>query len=138
MKKNVSKIITTIVVFFIAVIITSVIINQGNTDMTTEMRGATYPVVYMQIDGEAVNFLRGYGSAMEGNYLRETITPLMEERALSFAVKKYGNQIEKLSFEVRSVDGERLVENTEIYNYVEEDDTITATVNIKDLIEKKL
>ena len=40
-----------------------------------------------------------------------------------------------MMFEVRSIDGERLVENTEIAEYEEDENTITAEFTIKDLID---
>ena len=50
-------------------------------------------------------------------------------------VDKYGNTVSEISFEVRSVDGTRLVERTKVSDYNDKDDTIRATVTIKDLIE---
>lgn len=135
MKKIIIKCIYLITVFVLALVVVSVVANQGNTDMTMEMGPASYPVVHMNVGGHEVNCLRGYKEAMECSYQRDSITPMEEGRKIHFTVDKYGQTIEKMMFEVRSIDGERLVENTEITVYEENEDTITAEFTIKDLID---
>ena len=109
--------------------------NQGNVDMTAQMGPATYPLVYVMMGDLKLNSLRGYAEPMETSYLRETLTPLMDGRRLTLRIDKFENTIESLAFEVRSIDGSRLIESTEITEYEERRNSITATINIKDLIE---
>lgn len=135
MRKEVIKVIVCAVVFFTSVIVISAIMNQGNSDMTTEMEAATFPLVSFETEGTQVNLLHGYSEEMEINYLRDNIICLGEERRLSLIVDKFGADIQSMSFEVRSLDGERLVESTDIYNYNEDDEQITASLQIKDLID---
>lgn len=135
MRKEFVKAIVCAVVFFVSVVVISAIMNQGNSDMTTEMEPATFPMVAFDANGTCVNNLHGYVDEMEVNYLKDTIICLGEDRSLSVIVNKYDAAIQGLSFEVRSVDGERLVESTDIYNYVEDEEQITATIHIKDLID---
>lgn len=136
MKKSVLKAIVCVAVFFTALFIVSAITNKGNTDMTVEMEPATYPLVYMNYSGNEINCLHGYASEMQASYLRDTITPINEGRSVSFRVDKYGRDIKKLTVEVRSLDGKRLIESTEIPAYTEDKDEITASVTLKDLIEE--
>lgn len=136
MKKSVIKGIVFALVFCISLFAISVITNKGNTDMTTEMPSATYPLVYIQFAGERMNCLRGYADEMEVNYQRNTITPINENRELTLEIEPFETNIKGLSFQVRSVNGERLIEDTNIYNYMEKDGLITANITLKDLIEK--
>lgn len=136
MKKAVWKGIICVVVFFATMMTVSALMNKGNTDMTVEMRRATFPLIYMTQNGNRVNCLHGYAQEMQGSTMRDHITPLENGRRLSFVVDKFECEVKHLSFEVRSVDGERLVEATDIYNYREEDDELTATITVKDLIEE--
>lgn len=136
MKKAIIKCIYLAVVFVAALFVISAVVNQGNVDMTMEMGEASYPVVHMSVDGRAVNSLHGYKKAMQCSYQRDSITPLGDGRRVSFTVDKYGQTIEKMTFEVRSIDGERLVEQTEITDFQEEEDRISAEFGIKDLIEE--
>ena len=135
MRKIIIKCVYLIVVFVLALFVVSTVANQGNTDMTMEMGPASYPVVHMKVQEQEVNCLRGYKQAMECGYQRDSITPLEEGRKVRFTVDKYGQTIEKMMFEVRSIDGERLVENTQIAEYEEDENTITAEFTIKDLID---
>lgn len=135
MRKELIKPIVCVVVFFVSIIVIGAIMNQGNSDMTTEMQEATFPLVSFQVGDTNVNCLHGYSEEMDISHLRDTIICLDEERTLSFVVEKFDTVIQGLSFEVRSLDGERLVENTDIYNYVEDEEKITATLHIKDLID---
>lgn len=135
MKKICIKTAVWIVTFFLSILILSSFMNQGNTDMTVEMGKATLPLVYMSQGGERINCLHGYVKEMRGSAMRDTITPLGTGRNLSITVEKLGRHIKNMSFEVRSVDGERLVEATDITQYTDEKEYIYASFTVKDLIE---
>lgn len=135
MKKTIIKCCYLAAVFIISLFIVSAVVNQGNTDMTMEMGSATFPIVHMYVGGEEVNSLHGYKEAMECSYQRDCITPLGLGRKVSIQVDKYGQEIEGITFEVRSIDGERLVENTKITVYEETENVIRADFNVKDLID---
>ncbi len=137
MKKALLKIGVCVAVFIASAILISTIMNRGNTDLTAEMKPATYPLVYMEVNNQYINCLHGYASEMEGNYLRDSITPLQERRSLPIKIKTYGPAIKGLSYEVRSMDMQRLVENTAVTDYTQEDANgyVSATLYLKDLIE---
>ncbi len=136
MKKVIIKIIVCICVFLITLFISSNVYNQGNADMTSEMSRASLPLVHMVTDGVSFNTLHGLKEEIDGCFMRDTLTPLGDNRSLSFVIDKYGNEIDSLSFEVRSIDGTRLVEKTDITSYKESGDSITAGITVKDLIEQ--
>ncbi len=135
MKKVISKLAVCIVVFVITLFVSSSIYNQGNKELTTNMAQATLPLVHITTKGIAYNYLHGLRQEMDGSFFRDTITPLGDGRTLGFVIDKYGNEISDITFEVRSIDGARLVEKTKVSDYKETDDRIQATVTIKDLIE---
>ena len=58
-------------IFALALLVLSRVMNQGNTDMTTEMGEATYPVVSMYVGAYRVGSLHGYAQNMECAYLRD-------------------------------------------------------------------
>lgn len=136
MKKTIIKIMYLLTIFILSIFLVSAAVNQGNADMTMEMGPATYPVIHMMVDGHEVNSLYGYKDSMKTASQRESITPLGQGRRVDITVYKYEQIIEGLSFEVRSIDGERLVERTEISGYQETEDHIKAGFAIKDLIEE--
>jgi hypothetical protein len=121
--------------FILSLFITSTIYNKGNTEMTKDMASATLPLVHITTDGMDYNYLHGMVTQMDGSFMRDTITPLGDGRTLDFVIDCYGNDIGAISFEVRSIDGKRLVESTPVTDYAEVGDTISASITIKDLIE---
>ncbi len=135
MKKIIGKLVVCIVVFIITLFVSSGIYNKGNEELTTSMAQASLPLVHITTRGISYNYLRGLKQEMDGSFFRDTITPLGEGRTLSFVVDKYGNEISEISFEVRSIDGTRLVEKTKVDDYSDKGDSIQANITIKDLIE---
>lgn len=135
MKKFIGKLTVCIVVFVITLFVSSSIYNQGNKELTTSMTQASLPLVHITTKGIPYNYLHGLKQEMDGSFFRDTITPLETGRALTFVIDKYKNTIQEISFEVRSIDGTRLVERTKVNNFKESEDRIQATVTIKDLIE---
>ncbi len=127
-----------IITFTISLFVISAIMNRGNTDMTMEMSEASYPLVYVNHDGQYINCLHGYSNEMDVSFMRDTITPLADDRQISLYIDKYDNDITSIAYEVRSLDGERLIENAEIFNYKEKEEGISADIVIKDLIDKNI
>lgn len=124
-----------VAMFFVFLITISTILNHGNTDMTAEMAGATFPVVSFSYAGMDLNCLHGYAQEMDVSLLREEITPLMEGRKLSVKIDTYGTEVATIAYEVRSIDGERLIEDTQVYNYVQDGNMLSADIALKDLME---
>ncbi len=123
------------IIFTVALILISTIMNQGNTDMTTDMREAAFPVMSMSAEGYRVNNMHGYAENMDSAYLRDTLQPVKSDRKIGVQIDTYGREIAQIAFEVRSLDGERLVESTEVTEYRQEGNTIVFDVTLKDLIE---
>lgn len=135
MKKMVIKGVIVSFVFFMTLFIVSSIMNQGNADMTMEMGKASYPVIRVNYNGYFINEMHGYREPMEAGQMRGSITPLMEGRRISLEITPYGREIDQIAFEVRSLDGSRLVENTQVQAYDRNGENISLTFGLKDLIE---
>ena len=135
MKKYIIRWTIVAITFLAALFGISNIMNKGNTDMTAEMAQATLPVVSVKYENKVINELHGYNEAIEVNYMRESITPLSEGRKVSIEVDCYGREIKGIDFEVRSIDGKRLVESTKVTEFTREDEQIKATFGLKDLID---
>ncbi len=135
MKKVIIKGSIVVIVFFAALFITSGIMNKGNTDMTMEMGKASFPVMWVNYGGYRINEMHGYETAMDLSQMRESITPLASGRKVSLEINPYGEQISQIAFEVRSLEGSRLIENTVIEEFEQDEDKIKVTFAPKDLIE---
>lgn len=135
MKKIIIKIITIIIAFFLGIVMTSYLYNKGNLDMTAHMADATLPVLYFEYQGEYVNSYYGYTSKVDGSCMRNAVVPLNEDRILHIALEKYNAKIESVSYEVRSIDMERLIQNDEVDNLEESGGYMKGSIKIKDLLE---
>lgn len=133
--KKTIKIVVIVLSFFLALFLFSVLLNRETVSVTAEMQKATYPTVSIQKQSYTINCMRGYATQMAPSFMRESITPLDEGRALTICIDKYGQDVTGVSYEVRSIDGERLIESTELTDYVNKKDSITSTFSLKDLIE---
>lgn len=100
-----------------------------------DMASATFPIVTMETDGILCNRLHGYSKPMNVAYQRDTVTPLSSSREVAFTVDTYGRSVNGISVEVRSTDGQRLIENSSVTDLTIEDDRIYAKITLKDLIE---
>ncbi len=134
-KKAILKGILLGVIFAAALALISRIMNRGNTDMTTEMGEATYPILSLYAEGHSVNSLHGYAQSMDTAHLRDTIQPVGSDRKVNARIETYGADIGSIAFEVRSINGERLVESTEVEEYTQQEAAIDFSVTLKDLID---
>ena len=135
MKKIIIKMITMVIAFFAGIILTSYFYNKGNLDMTAHMSEATLPILYFEYGEEYVNPSYGYTGEIDASCLRSAMMPLNEERILKIALEKYNAEIQSVSYEVRSADMERLVQNGEVEDLAGTGQYMTGTVHIKDLLE---
>ena len=120
MNKKYVKPIVLIVVFLISVVVFNVLTNKVNNDLTTTMDEASLPIMQFIYDDRVVNELHGYVQEMDMLSMRDGLMPIGKERDLHLEIMTYGNSVENLAYEIRSIDGERLL--------VEEDDAdITVT-----------
>ncbi len=136
MKKSIIKGAVLGIVFFIALFVINRIMNQGNMDMTAQMSGASFPMVYMGMGDIRYNALYGYSSEMDSAYMRDNITILDENRQTNLYIETYGEAVNSVSYEVRSIDGERLIENAQMTELTQEGTEISGKIVLKDLIEQ--
>lgn len=134
MKKNVIKSMVLLAVFICSLIFFSVISNRDNEDMTENMKAASLPVIYFLNDDTEINELHGYVNAMDVTGMRDTITPIKNDRLLDMKISTYGEEIDEISYEIRSLDGERLVAESVISDYTMDKQTIYATLQIQNLL----
>lgn len=78
------------------------------------MQAASLPVLYTVWNEKQLNILHGYTVPMEAAYVRDTIAPVGEDRSLSLVIKTYGETVTGGSFALRSLDGDRFLEEQEL------------------------
>lgn len=102
-------------VFIIAVIVFSYVTNKSNDNMTVDIGTATYPQISFAYNGYAINSVPGYAQEMDIPSIRDTITPVIGKKA-AVEIKAYDNKIQKLMYQVYSLDGEKQIMEKEIEN----------------------
>ena len=136
MKKAILKAAVFIAVFLLSVIVVGFFMNQGNTDMTAQMSRAALPTIGIVEQGREINLMRGYVERMNTAGMRENITPLNGQRQVDATIHTYGCKVGEIAYEVRSVDGSRLIENTQVTQRTEKGNDISISFRLKDLIEE--
>lgn len=135
MKKTIIRIAVCVVVFLASALIIGSIMNQGNNNMTMEMAPATLPMITMESGGVACNELHGNTVEMDVAYQKDCITLLGEGRQANFTVDTFGREITGISTEVRSIDGSRLIENSEVTGWKANGKSFSVSLTLKDLID---
>ena len=110
--------------------------NDTNEDLTTEMKEATLPVITMYQGDQELNELHGYVTEMDAAYMRDTITPVGEDRKLPIVIQTNQTAVDTISYEIRSLDATRLIANADVTSYEERSGKITADLQIQNLLEE--
>ena len=136
MKKIMIKIVYYIVVFTLACIIAGYLMNRDSDDTTAEMSGASFPVITMMYGDQEVDCLHGYAEQMECQYLRDNLVTVDDSRKIEFRIDNCSERPESFSYEIRSMDGSRLIEDTQVKDLSEDKNGVYhGSFAIKDLIE---
>ena len=136
MQKGAIKAVVLTVIFFVAVGIFSMMTNHVNEDLTTEMKNATLPVISLESSEQEINELHGYRTKMNAASMRDTITPIGKDRKLPVTIQTYEASIDAISYEIRSLDGDRLIANADVSSYDEKKGTIRAELEMQNLLQE--
>ena len=136
MKKGLIKAAVLLLIFVITLLITGRVTNKNQLDLTTEMEEPVLPVIMLYTDNKLINELYGYTSPMNAVGMRDTITPLSSSREVPLQIRTYGYRIDAVSYEIRSIDGERLISDGNITSYEEKDGQIRTSVPVQSLLEQ--
>lgn len=113
MKERVIKIGILSVVFILAVIGFSYLINRGNAGMTVDMGNATLPTISFQVGGKKVNTLVAHKKEMNIPAMRDTIVVYEEDKELTIQLHHNEEDVDSLKYEIFSLDGsDKLYEKT--------------------------
>ena len=134
MKKTILKIVTIAAAFFLGIFGMGYYLMAGNADSTAHMASASLPLIYLEQSGRSFNLLHGYAESMDAAYIRDAVLPLPEDRTVSIRIESPDLAIRSISYEVRSTDMDRLIEDGEL-EFTREGDTIRADFQLMDLLE---
>ena len=126
---------TFLVIFFASVVGSYKFINRNNQDLTIELSAPTLPLVSVVVGENSYNTLHGFTGSVEADDVAQYICPVGIDRELSGHVEALGEKVKSLSYEVRNINGSRLIENGSISWKENSVDLLEFSVKMKDLIE---
>lgn len=132
MKRIIRRILLLLLVFAVGVGGTAFLLNSETTDDRSDMNDPALPEVMVEYGGTLCNRMYGYAQQMQADFTRDSLTPLDTTKQLTFAVNPYDTKVKSLSYEIRTSDGSKVLENKKIKNLSESDSDkmLRATVEI--------
>lgn len=130
MKKFLRKFLILFLVFVAGVTITSLLQNHRTTDNRSDMNEPGLPEVMVQFGDTEANRMCGYKQEMQTDFMRDSITPIDTTKQLTFLIVPYGTEVKSLSYEIRTSDGSKVIENRKIKNLSSEEEHLKALVTI--------
>lgn len=139
MRKGVRRIFILAVIFLLALVSYFIMSRRGQKDDVayTAIEDANLPVVYMQMFGRNVNCLYGYVEDKPESTGRENLTVLPEDRQLGVSFHAVNGKVKGIQYEIRSLDGEELVERTVLEQWNQSEGKVDAALPIQNLLTKE-
>lgn len=133
-KKILIRVVVLLLVFVAAVFGIGKYINRDTPDTTQAMNGATFPLVYMLQGETQVNCLHGHAGELDVTALRDALTPIDSQRSVKLQIQPFQKKINGVSFEVLTSDGKTSMENTKVTKLTEDENYVTATIQLQNKI----
>lgn len=140
MLKQIYRIIILLAVFIAALFYFSGGIKEVvfDVDNTTKMEAATFPLVTLKTGDSTINLLHGYSSNLDADIVRESVTPLSQDKTFEIQIDQKEYDIKKLNYEVREFVGDALIETDSVSVFEENGDRKTAKIKLmSELSEEK-
>lgn len=106
MRRKIIKAGVLILIFFVALAVSSLVINRGKGDTIADMGAPSLPRISFLMNDTEVNPLFGYVRDMDITAVRDTVVPLQSDGSLTVKIEENGRQISKIAYEAYSLDGQ--------------------------------
>ena len=117
MKKKINvlvRVIVMIMVFVITIYFVNIFENRNYKNLAKEMNDAELPLAYVSYGDTLLNCMHGYTSDVDITLLRDSITPIDEQKHIEILVQNDKKYASGYSYEIRSIAGDSLVEKGDI------------------------
>ena len=131
------KPIVLVLIFLGALVTFSMTTNKVNIDLTATMDEATLPVMNFVHNEVVINELHGYVQEMDLLSMRDNVLPIGEDRILHLEMMTYGENINNLSYEIRSLDGTRLLMEEDNAVFSLNGDKLSCEISLPSLFEEQ-
>ena len=130
MKRILKKAGILLLVFLLGTVGTALLLNSEFTDNRSDFNDAVFPEVMIDMNGTLINRMYGYAQPMQTDFTRDSVTPLDTSKKLTFKVNPYDSEVQSFSYELRTSDGSKVLENKKIKNLSKEDGYLSVDVEI--------
>ena len=130
MKRILKKAGILLLVFLLGTVGTALLLNSEFTDNRSDFNDAVFPEVTIDMNGTLINRMYGYAQPMQTDFTRDSVTPLDTSKKLTFKVNPYDSEVQSFSYEIRTSDGSKVLENKKIKNLSKEDGYLSVDVEI--------
>lgn len=137
MNKTIKRAAVLLLVFVAAVLMFFILnrkTDKPDSTMYMTMEQPALPIAYTQIYGREMNAMYAYRQEMGNAAACESLTILPPNRELEIHISGSGKDVRALRYEIRSLDLERLVENTTVTEWQQQEDLITAVLPVQNLL----
>ena len=101
-----------------------------------DMGEASLPAVSVEVFGRKTNPMAGYVQEVDNRAAGNSLTVLPEDRALTVLIEKGGDAVTGISYEIRTMDRERLIERTALEQWEQNGEEIRAVLPIQNLLNR--
>ena len=130
MKRILKKAGILLLVFLLGTAGTALLLNSESTDNRSDFNDAVFPEVMVDMNDTLINRMYGYAQPMQTDFTRDSVTPLDTSKKLTFKVNPYDSEVQSFSYEIRTSDGSKVLENKKIKNLSKEDGYLSVDVEI--------
>lgn len=117
MKKKINvlvRVVVMVIVFIITIYFVNIFENRNYKNLAKEMMDAELPLAYVSYGDTLLNCMHGYTSDVDLTLLRDSITPIDEQKNIKVLVENNKAYATGYSYEIRSISGDSLVEKGDI------------------------
>lgn len=117
MRNILIKIAYAIGLFVVTVLVSEALTSNHSTATTEALARATLPIVHILRGEEPYNEIHGYLEARDVGAYRADITPIDTDRQIDIEIDPYGQQVTRMSYEVRDITGARLIDSQDVTGF---------------------
>ena len=143
MKKKVIAVVAIVLILAIAVVIginfnkkQSKNNKQSNSGQATSTYNGKLPGIDLYYGSQKVGSLNGYTMDMEEEHMRDIIVPVNTDRKVPITISTNGNKVSEISYEMKSTEDNRLIDNGTLDGWEQKDGKITLNYQASAIMEK--
>ena len=137
MKKKMIIIALVLVLVIVAVVAGVMFKGKSKDNNQKEVKESTdrVPTISVLYKNQEIGTIDGYTMEMDDSRMRDNIIPVATDLKVPIEIKAKGNNIEKISYELKDFGGENLIDSGEVKDLKKQDKKFTATYQASAIME---